>query len=75
MRVPPASQTANDVVQAERALTEIRARQADDQLHAEQERAAELTRWNYDDQVDRGDGDELDLDDVAEDSANPVLEW
>jgi hypothetical protein len=76
VRVPTAAQTAADVVQAERALIEIRTRKVDDQLHAEQERAAELTRWHHDDQAERGavDDTEVAVDGASGDSVEPVLE-
>ncbi len=75
--MPPVSQTADDVIHAERALTEIRARQADDQLHAEQERIAELARWHHEDQTERDAADEDGLDaDVAPagELVDPVLD-
>jgi hypothetical protein len=74
VRVPSAAQTADSVDQAERVLTEIRAREADDRLEAEQERAAELARWHHDDQAEHEAVDEDGIDAEGDSSGDPVLE-
>jgi hypothetical protein len=49
VRVPSADESANTLDRAERAMAEIRARQAEDELEAQQHREAELRRWHAQD--------------------------
>jgi conjugative relaxase-like TrwC/TraI family protein len=49
VRVPTADETANAAADANRALAEIRARDAGDQRREAEERAAQLRRWYSDD--------------------------
>jgi len=50
VRVPAAEETADNVQRAQQALTELEARQADDERQAAEEaRNAELARWQADD--------------------------
>ena len=52
VRVPSAEQTADSVARAQRALAEIRAREAAEEREAaEQQRAEQLSRWHTQDQA------------------------
>jgi len=51
VRVPSAVETSEAIENANRALIEMRARDATDAQEAEQHRAAELTRWHVEDQT------------------------
>ncbi len=59
MRVPSAAETSDAIQRANRALVEMRARDAADAQEAAEYRAEELTRWHADDQAaETADADE-----------------
>ena len=64
VRVPSAAETSQSVEDANRALIEIRAREAADAQEQAEYRAAELSRWHSDDHADEtDDGDRRAADD------------
>ncbi|WP_246633756.1 hypothetical protein, partial [Pseudonocardia nigra] len=52
VRVPSAEETSDAIEKANRALVEMRARDAADAQEAEEHRAEELNRWHTDDHAD-----------------------
>jgi hypothetical protein len=70
VRVPSADETARVIENANRALIEMQAREAADAVAEEEHRAAELTRWHTDDQINDAEAAERDVEmDGADDTA------
>ena len=74
VRVPTATETADAVAQASRAIAEIRARQVEDEREDVEERAAELNHWREHDRA-AGLDDTDDLDAADDTSAHDFVDW